>query len=228
MGRVGGLVVYVLGPVPGERARVRIESVKAKYAVAELVAAARPFARPRASRFAPCSARAEAARCSTSVSSTTGLETRTSSSMRWRASAASPMHASDSPVGMRVPRAYRNKMALVVNGGGDASAQFGFYAARSHDLVPIEACPDRRAAARRARWQACGAQPRDPATARCVARRAPRDRSCRTRRRRRKRRRGNDGPRIARIAVARRSARRETARPSPASRILLSRRARMP
>src|ERR1700680_2277307 len=37
VGRADGMVVYVLGPVPGERARVRIEVVKAKYAVGELL-----------------------------------------------------------------------------------------------------------------------------------------------------------------------------------------------
>ena len=37
VGRADGMVVYVLGPIPGERARVRIEAVKAKYAVGELV-----------------------------------------------------------------------------------------------------------------------------------------------------------------------------------------------
>jgi 23S rRNA (uracil1939-C5)-methyltransferase len=44
------------------------------------------------------------------------------------------------PIGMREPRAYRNKMALVVDTQGPAPV-FGFYRARSHDLVPIDACP---------------------------------------------------------------------------------------
>ena len=44
------------------------------------------------------------------------------------------------PIGMDVPRAYRNKMALVVE-QRDGSPVFGFYRARSHDLVPIDHCP---------------------------------------------------------------------------------------
>jgi 23S rRNA (uracil1939-C5)-methyltransferase len=44
------------------------------------------------------------------------------------------------PVGMADPRAYRNKMALVVS-HGDTEPTFGFYAARTHDVVPIEGCP---------------------------------------------------------------------------------------
>ena len=44
--------------------------------------------------------------------------------------------AVNEPIGMDVPRAYRNKMALVVE-----DRVFGFYRARSHELVPIDHCP---------------------------------------------------------------------------------------
>ncbi len=37
VGRTGGVVVFAWGPLPGERARVRITAVKPKYAVAEVV-----------------------------------------------------------------------------------------------------------------------------------------------------------------------------------------------
>ncbi|MGH7683064.1 MAG: 23S rRNA (uracil(1939)-C(5))-methyltransferase RlmD, partial [Vulcanimicrobiaceae bacterium] len=43
-------------------------------------------------------------------------------------------------VGMPSPRAYRNKMALVVR-RQDSETQFGFYQMRSHDFVPIAGCP---------------------------------------------------------------------------------------
>ena len=39
VGRMNGMVVFVSGPLPGERASVRITQVKPKYAVAEVVAA---------------------------------------------------------------------------------------------------------------------------------------------------------------------------------------------
>jgi 23S rRNA (uracil1939-C5)-methyltransferase len=43
-------------------------------------------------------------------------------------------------MGMAQPRAYRNKMALVTRAdAGDV--EFGFYRARSHDLVCIDTCP---------------------------------------------------------------------------------------
>jgi 23S rRNA (uracil1939-C5)-methyltransferase len=44
------------------------------------------------------------------------------------------------PVGMTNPRSYRNKMALVVDRTTGETA-FGFYQARSHALVRIDACP---------------------------------------------------------------------------------------
>ncbi len=37
VGRFDGMVVFVDGPLPGERARIRLTDVKAKYAVGEVV-----------------------------------------------------------------------------------------------------------------------------------------------------------------------------------------------
>jgi len=44
-------------------------------------------------------------------------------------------------VGMDTPRAYRNKMSLVVAPKPEGKTEFGFYQARSHDMVPVHACP---------------------------------------------------------------------------------------
>jgi 23S rRNA (uracil1939-C5)-methyltransferase len=43
-------------------------------------------------------------------------------------------------IGMREPRAYRNKISLVVEQRGQRT-ELGFYRARSHRLVPVETCP---------------------------------------------------------------------------------------
>jgi 23S rRNA (uracil1939-C5)-methyltransferase len=43
-------------------------------------------------------------------------------------------------IGMDDPRAYRNKMSLVVEHAGSVPS-IGFYRQRSHDVVPIEKCP---------------------------------------------------------------------------------------
>jgi 23S rRNA (uracil1939-C5)-methyltransferase len=45
-------------------------------------------------------------------------------------------------IGMAVPKGYRNKMSLVADRAArDALPTFGFYRQRSHEVVPIDACP---------------------------------------------------------------------------------------
>ena len=161
VGRSDGMVVYVLGPVPGERARVRVETVKAKYAVAELVellSRSPDRAEPFCGVFGVCG----------------GCQVQHlayDAQLRWKRGIVENALRRlggivgariGRPIGMSEPRAYRNKMALVVSDGG--AAAFGFYAARSHDVVPVQACPivmpelDRAIAGL---WDAA----RDPATA---------------------------------------------------------------
>jgi 23S rRNA (uracil1939-C5)-methyltransferase len=145
VGRSDGMVVYVLGPVPGERARVRIETVKAKYAVGELVellSHSPDRVEPFCGVFGACG----------------GCQVQHlayPAQLRWKRGIVENAlrrlgGIEDAPVampiGMANPRNYRNKMALVVTStaaaDGDAPAvQFGFYAARTHDIVPIETCP---------------------------------------------------------------------------------------
>jgi 23S rRNA (uracil1939-C5)-methyltransferase len=133
------MVVYVLGPIPGEYARVRVESVKAKYAVAELVELLRESpdrAEPFCPVFGICG----------------GCQVQHLSypaQLRWkrdlvqnalqRLGGIKDAEVGE-PIGMDEPRAYRNKMSLVVD-HSEGTPVFGFYAARSHEVVPIEACP---------------------------------------------------------------------------------------
>ncbi len=142
VGRSGGMVVYVLGPLPGERARVRIEAVKAKYAVAELV----ELLERSPERVEPfCDVFGVCGGCQVQ-------HLAYPAQLRWKRDLVENAlrrlggitDADVRPtVGMDVPRAYRNKMALVVTAPapGRDSASFGFYAARTHDVVPIESCP---------------------------------------------------------------------------------------
>lgn len=138
VGRCDGMVVYVLGPVPGERARVRIETVKAKYAVAhlvELLDRSPDRVEPFCPVFGVCG----------------GCQVQHlayAAQLRWKrgivANAILRLGGIRDarvglPVGMDDPRAYRNKMALVVT--AKPQTTFGFYAARTHDVVPIEGCP---------------------------------------------------------------------------------------
>jgi 23S rRNA (uracil1939-C5)-methyltransferase len=137
--RAEGLVVFCFGPLPGERARVRITSRKATYAVADLESVIH-IAPERAEPFCP-------------VFGTCGgcqvQHLSYDSQLRWkrdmvRAALQRIGGIADAAVEETVyagdPRAYRNKVALVVEGGASGS-RVGFYRARSHDLVPVEGCP---------------------------------------------------------------------------------------
>ena len=133
------MVVFVDGPLPGERARVRLTDVKAKYAVGEVLE--RETTSPdRAVPFCPafgacggCQVQhlAYPAQLAWKHRIVTGALVRIGGFTGVTVNA---------PIGMDSPRAYRNKMALVVDAGAGEPV-FGFYRARSHDLVPIDHCP---------------------------------------------------------------------------------------
>ncbi len=140
VGRAGGMVVYVLGPVPGERARVRIESVKAKYAVAELVELLERSpdrVEPFCGVFGICGGcQVQHLAYPAQLAWKRGIVENALRRLGGIAGARVGL-----PVGMDVPRAYRNKMALVTTARGEFAPAFGFYAARTHDVVPIAGCP---------------------------------------------------------------------------------------
>src|SRR5258708_6848832 len=131
VGRFEGMVVFVDGPLPGERARIRLTDVKAKYAVGTVLereSTAAERGEPFCPVFGTCGGcqvqhlaypaqlawkQRIVADALTRIGGFTGIEVR-------------------EPTGMREPRAYRNKMALVVE-ERDGERIFGFYRARSHD-----------------------------------------------------------------------------------------------
>ena len=167
VGRADGMVVYVLGPVPGERARVRIESVKAKYAVGELVellTRSPDRVEPFCGVFGSCGGcQVQHVAYPAQLVWKRGIVENALRRLGGIEGANVGM-----PVGMANPRNYRNKMALVVTAPAGEPARFGFYAARSHDVVPIETCPivmPQLDAAIGGFWDAA----RDPATARVFA-----------------------------------------------------------
>jgi 23S rRNA (uracil1939-C5)-methyltransferase len=139
VGRVEGLVVFVTGPLPGESARVRITAVKAKYAVGDVVdylATSELRAQPFCPVFSVCGG------CQVQhlayPAQLAWKEQIVRNALR-RIGGFGDL-AVEHPVGMALPRAYRNKMSLVVGSDADG-VRLGFYQARSHDLVPIDGCP---------------------------------------------------------------------------------------
>jgi 23S rRNA (uracil1939-C5)-methyltransferase len=133
------MVVFCFGPIRGELARVRITEVKQRYAVADLigiVSESPDRVRPFCPVFGTCG----------------GCQLQHVSYARqldWKRDvvreALSRIAGLDAVVvretiGMGDPRAYRNKMALVVDHHADPPA-LGFYRQRTHDVIPIDACP---------------------------------------------------------------------------------------
>lgn len=139
VGRVDGVVVFCFGPIPGELARVRISEVKARYAVADLIEVLRESpsrARPFCPVFGACGG------CQLQ-------QLRYPAQLEWKRSVVQEALRRigglddaevNETIGMTEPRAYRNKMALVVDHRGDSPA-LGFYRQRTHDVVPIDGCP---------------------------------------------------------------------------------------
>jgi 23S rRNA (uracil1939-C5)-methyltransferase len=139
VGRFEGMVVFVDGPLPGERARVRLIEVKAKYAVGEVLE--RETTSPdRAEPFCPVFGACGGCQVQhLAYPAQLAWKHRIVADALLRIGGLGEV-AVRPPIGMDVPRAYRNKMALVVDVAGPAPV-FGFYRARSHDLVPIDHCP---------------------------------------------------------------------------------------
>ena len=139
VGRLRGMAIFVFGPLPDERARVRVTTVKQKYAVAELLEILET-AETRAEPFCP-------------VFGTCGgcqvQHLKYEAELHWKRSVVenalrriggiADVQVS-ATIGIAVPREYRNKMSLIVDHRNDSTG-FGFYKQRSHDVVPIDHCP---------------------------------------------------------------------------------------
>ncbi len=133
------MVVFCFGPLPHERARVRVTTVKPKYAVAEMLALTlrSPFrAQPFCPVFGMCGG------CQVqhmTYPAQLGWKQDVVRNALQRIGGFADVAVRD-PVGMINPRAYRNKMSLVVEQTVPVP-RLGFYQQRSHDLVPIAGCP---------------------------------------------------------------------------------------
>ncbi len=138
VGRVNGVVVFAWGPLPGERASLRVTQVKPKYVVADVVeieSSSELRVTPFCGVFGVCGG------CQVQHLSYPGQlawkEQLVRSALRRIGGLAGVRVART--VGMEWPRAYRNKMSLVAQ--ARETTTVGFYQARSHALVPIDACP---------------------------------------------------------------------------------------
>ncbi len=139
VGRAAGMVVFCFGPLPGERARVRIVTVKQRYAVAEmqdLLALSPDRTQPFCAVFGACGG------CQLQHLAYPAQLAWKRDSVRsalQRIGGFADVDVAET-IGSKNARGYRNKMALVVD-HRSAPASLGFYRQRSHDIVPVDACP---------------------------------------------------------------------------------------
>lgn len=140
VGRHEGMAVFVPGLLPGETASVRIVKVQPRFAFGRMIGA--PVS-PAESRKTPdCPAYPRCGGC-------TGRHMTYEATLEAKRQQVADcfrrighMDIDVPPVlGMSAPSAYRNKTALPVGGTADAP-QLGFFAPRSHALIPIDRCPN--------------------------------------------------------------------------------------
>lgn len=132
-------MVFVWGPLPDERARIRITEMKKSYAVGELIEIIE-HSPQRATPFCPVFGTCGGCQVQhLSYPAQLAWKSRLVRDALERIGGFSGVQVAPA-VGMDQPRGYRNKMALVVERLNERVA-FGFYQMRSHAFVSIDACP---------------------------------------------------------------------------------------
>ena len=140
VGRHEGMAVFVPGLLPGETAPVRIVKVQSRFAFGRMVGA--PVVPAASRKTADCPAYPRCGGC-------TGRHMTYEATLEAKRQQVADCFRRighieiDVPpvLGMDEPSAYRNKTALPVGGTAD-DPQLGFYAPRSHSLIPIDRCPN--------------------------------------------------------------------------------------
>jgi len=140
VGRAGDLVTFVSGALPGERVRVAVDALKKNYATTHAVEI---LERSPDRVSAPCPVFGRCGGCQI-------LHLRYQAQLEWKrrvvAEALSRLGGLSADVAPVVASPfidqmrYRNKVSLVPM-TANMGARIGFYEARSHRVVPIDACP---------------------------------------------------------------------------------------
>ncbi len=135
-----GMPVFVPGLLPGEETAVRIVKAEKKFAFGRMEA---PPAVPSPDRRDPgCPVYPRCGGCSgRHMSYEATLEAKRRQVQECFRRIGGIAVDVPAPLGMEDPRAYRNKTALPVAGTADQPV-LGFYAARSHAVIPAGSCPN--------------------------------------------------------------------------------------
>jgi len=141
VGRWESLAVFVKDAVPGDRVRARIVKDRKTYAYARL----EEILEPGACRTqAPCPAARACGGCQLQAMTYEAQLRLKEEKVRGNLQHIGGFDPAALPiepiVGMENPYRYRNKAQFPVGRGADGRAQAGFYAGRTHSLIPCEDC----------------------------------------------------------------------------------------
>ena len=135
-----GMAVFVPGMLPGETADVRIVKTADRYAFGKQVSAPSPVSSGR--REPDCDVFPRCGGCTCRhMSYETTLEAKHQQVKDCFLRIAKIDIPVEPVLGMDSPFAYRNKTALPVGGTAEKPV-LGFYAPRSHDIIPADHCPN--------------------------------------------------------------------------------------
>lgn len=137
IGRTDGFAVFVDGALPGDRLRVRLLKTKPRYAYAKIEKILTPSPYRHGGAVCPV-----ASRCGGCQLQHCDYPAQLAIKKRFVADALTRIGKLSDPVvldtlGMDDPLGYRNKAQFPVGPG----QVVGFYAPRSHRIVPVESCP---------------------------------------------------------------------------------------
>lgn len=138
IGHADGIAVFVKNAVPGDVVRVRILKAKKTYAIAKT----EEILRPAPGRVTPdCGKAASCGGCQLSYLSYEEQLRLKQKKVQDCISRIGGLAVQVEPViGMKEPRAYRNKGQFPVGMGSDGKPVLGFYAGRTHRIVPTDGC----------------------------------------------------------------------------------------
>ena len=138
--RADGMAVFVPGMLPGETAQVRIVKDQKRYAFGRMEGA--PVDPSPDRRMPDCPAYPRCGGCSCRHMSYEATLAAKRQQVQDCFQRIGKLDVTVPPVlGMAEPSAYRNKTALPVGGPSDAPC-VGFFAPRSHAIIPIDRCPN--------------------------------------------------------------------------------------
>ena len=138
--RADGMAVFVPGMLPGETAQVRIVKPQSRFAFGRLEAPAAQPAPIRRESDCPAYPRCGGCTCRHMQYEATLEAKRQQVKDCFQRIGHIEIHVPP-VIGMDEPSGYRNKTALPVGGTADAPVM-GFFAPRSHVIIPAERCPN--------------------------------------------------------------------------------------